>query len=131
MIHVDELDSIARARLDDARALLAAGRFDASTYLCGYAIEVGLKARICRTLNWSGFPSTAGEFQAYRSFQTHDLDVLLHLSGQEARLRQDHLEIWSSVAAWTVDSRYNPIGTTPPTGATAMIRAAEEFLAVL
>ena len=131
MIHVDELDSIARARLDDARALLAAGRLDGATYLCGYAIELALKARICRTLNWSEFPSTGGEFQDYRSFQTHDLEVLLHLSGQDARLRQDHFGIWSSVAGWRVDLHYNPPGTTQQTGATAMIRATEELLAVL
>jgi hypothetical protein len=131
MIHVDELDSIARARLDDARALLAAGRFDGATYLCGYAIELALKARSCRTLNWSGFPSTGGEFQAYRSFQTHELDVLLHLSGQEARLSQNHLGIWSSVAAWKVESRYNLIGTAQQTDTTAMIQAAEELLGVL
>jgi hypothetical protein len=131
MIHVDELDSIARARLDDARALLAAGRFDGATYLCGYAIELALKARICRTLNWSGFPSTGGEFQAYRSFQTHELDVLLHLSGQEARLSQNHLGIWSSVAAWKVESRYNLIGTAQQTDTIAMIQAAEELLGVL
>jgi hypothetical protein len=72
MISLAELDSIARAHLDDARALLAAGRFDGASYLCGYAVEVALKARICRTLNWPEFPSTGGEFQAYRSFQTHE-----------------------------------------------------------
>jgi HEPN domain-containing protein len=131
MIQVDELDSIARARLDDARALLAAGRFDSAMYFCGYAVELALKARICRTLDWSEFPSTGREFQAYRSFQTHDLEVLLHLSGQEARLREDHLEIWSSVAEWSVDLRYNPTGTARQTDATAMIRATEELLAVL
>jgi hypothetical protein len=67
MISVAELDSIARARIEDARALLHAGRFDGATYLCGYS-----------------------EFEAYRSFQTHELDVLLHLSGQEDRLKRAH-----------------------------------------
>jgi hypothetical protein len=75
-------------RLDDAKALLAANRFDGATYLCGYAVEMALKARTCRVLNWPEFPSTGGEFQAYRSFQTHELGVLLHLSGQESRIRQ-------------------------------------------
>ena len=79
MIPVTEFDKIARARLDDAKTLFAAARFDGATYLCGYAVEVALKARICRTLNWPEFPSTGSEFQAYRSFQTHELDVLLRL----------------------------------------------------
>ena len=70
MISVVELDNIARARIEDAKALLTAGRFDGATYLCGYAVEIALKARICRTLNWTEFPSTGSEFQAYRSFQT-------------------------------------------------------------
>ena len=40
MIPVAELDRIARARLEDAKALLQAGRYDGATYLCGYAVEV-------------------------------------------------------------------------------------------
>jgi hypothetical protein len=46
------------SRLKDAKALLAAKRYDGSVYLCGYSVEIGLKARICRTLKWDGFPST-------------------------------------------------------------------------
>jgi hypothetical protein len=45
VIPVAELDKLAKARLDDARALLAANRFDGATYLCGYAVELALKAR--------------------------------------------------------------------------------------
>ena len=105
MISVAELDNIAHARIEDAKALLTADRFDGATYLCGYAVEVALKARICRTLNWTEFPSTGSEFQAYRSFQTHELDVLLRLSGQEARIKQNHFPLWNAVAIWKVESR--------------------------
>jgi hypothetical protein len=131
MIPVDELDAIAGARVEDARALLAAGRFDGATYLCGYAVEVALKARICRVLNWPEFPSTGGEFQAYRSFQTHELDVLLRLSGQEARIKQQHFALWNVVAVWKAESRYNIIGTAGQTDAMAMIEAAARLLEVL
>jgi HEPN domain-containing protein len=131
MISVAELDAIAAARLEDAKALLAAGRFDGATYLCGYAVEVSLKARICRVLNWPEFPSTGGEFQAYRSFQTHELDVLLRLSGQETRIKQNHFGLWNAVAVWKAESRYNVVGTAQQPDATAMIQAAEELLAVL
>lgn len=131
MIRVAELDSIARARIEDAKALLAAGRFDGATYLCGYAVEVALKARICRVLNWAEFPSTGGEFQAYRSFQTHDLDVLLRLSGQEERIRLNHFPLWNAVAVWKAESRYNVVGSAQQADVIAMIRATEELLAVL
>jgi len=131
MIRVSELDTIAKARLGDAKALLEAKRFDGATYLCGYAVEVALKVRICRTLNWPGFPSTSGEFHAYRSFQTHELGVLLHLSGKEAEVKQEHMERWSLVAAWDPESRYNVIGTETPAKAEAMIRAAESLLGIL
>ena len=80
---------------------------------------------------WTEFPSTGGEFQAYRSFQTHELDVLLRLSGQEARIKQNHFPLWNAVAVWKVESRYNAIGTVRKTDATVMIQAAEELLAVL
>lgn len=131
MISVAELVNIARARIDDAKVLLAAGRFDGATYLCGYAVEVALKARICQVLNWPEFPSTSGEFQAYRSFQTHELDVLLRLSGQEARIKENHFALWNAVAVWRVESRYNVIGTVQQSDAAAMIQAAEQLLAVL
>src|SRR5213593_833811 len=131
MISVAELDNIARARIEDAKVLLTAGRYDGATYLCGYAVEVALKARICRILNWPEFPSTGSEFQAYRSFQTHELDVLLRLSGQEARVKQNHFALWNTVAIWKVESRYNAIGTAQQGDAAAMIQSADQLLAVL
>src|SRR5690242_8975791 len=81
-----DLRKIARARLADAEALYRTNRFDGSVYLCGYAVELSLKYRICKTLGWSDFPSTGGEFKQYQTFRTHDLDVLLHLCGREARI---------------------------------------------
>jgi HEPN domain-containing protein len=131
MIAVAELDKIARARLDDAKALLTASRYDGATYVCGYAVEVALKARICRTLNWPEFPSTSGEFQAYRSLQTHELGVLLRLSGQEPYIKQNHFADWNAVAVWNAESRYNAAGTAQQGDAEGMVRAAEAILQVL
>ncbi|MBI1923693.1 HEPN domain-containing protein, partial [Candidatus Poribacteria bacterium] len=81
MISKDDLRKIARAKLKDAEVLYKNRRYDGAVYLCGYTIETVLKARICRTLKWEGFPSTRSEFQSYQSFRTHDLVVLLTLSG--------------------------------------------------
>jgi HEPN domain-containing protein len=131
MIRVGELESIANARLADARILLNAGRYDGAIYVCGYAVEVGLKARICQTLNWSEFPSTNSEFSAYRSFQTHDLEVLLRLSGMERAIKEQNLPAWSAITAWRPESRYNVIGTATQEKAKAMIIAAMKVLELL
>lgn len=131
MIEVAELDLIAEARLNDGKALYAAGLYDSASYLCGYAVEVGLKARICRILNWQGFPSTSGEWQSYRSFQTHDLEVLLRLSGQAPRIRGMYFTLWSTVALWKPESRYNSVGLVLKDDAESMILAVEQLLKVL
>ena len=87
MISIAELRKIVSARLRDAEVLHQGGRFDGAVYLCGYAVELALKARICKTLKWSGFPSTNSEFQGLQSFKTHRLDLLLSLFGQEAKIK--------------------------------------------
>ena len=55
MILTQDLKKSAKARVEDADALFNALRYDGAVYICGYAIEMGLKARICRTLKWPGF----------------------------------------------------------------------------
>jgi hypothetical protein len=91
MIDHGELLNIAEERLKDAEALLAAERYDGAIYLGGYVVELALKSCICRILNWKGFPQTRGEFQNFQSFKTHDLDVLLSLSGAEDKIRTGFL----------------------------------------
>ena len=61
MIATNNLRAIARARLRDAQILLQAKRFEGAHYLCGYSVELALKARICRTLKWPGFQDSAEE----------------------------------------------------------------------
>src|SRR5438552_17828794 len=100
MISRNDLRKIARARLKDAEVLLANRRYDSAVYLCGYAIELVLRARICQTLKWSGFPETAKEFQPFQSLKTHSLVTLLSLSGQEQRITSSYLPAWSVVAPW-------------------------------
>jgi len=87
MLSILELRRIARGRLKDAEVLYASGRYDGAIYLCGYAIETMLKARICRVLKWPGYPDTNNEFKGYQSFRIHDLEILLHLSGTENKIR--------------------------------------------
>lgn len=99
MIPRADLDKIARARLRDAEALYRARRYDGAVYLCCYAVEIALKARICKTLGWDGYPSTGGEFRQYQSFRTHNLRVLLRLSSIEARTKATAMVAWSEVVS--------------------------------
>ena len=81
MISTQDLRAIARARLRDAQVLLRAKRFDGAFYHCGYAVELALKARICRTLKWYGFPETAQDFKGFQLLRIHDVEILLGFSG--------------------------------------------------
>jgi hypothetical protein len=101
---------------------------DSASYLSGYAVEVALKARICRTLQWTEFPSTNAEFQGYKSFQTHELRVLLRLSGRESQIKESYMRFWNVVETWSVDVRYNAVGSVSPIAAASMVQAAEQIL---
>lgn len=121
--HAD-LRQLARERLADARALVAAGRYDGASYVAGYVVELALKARICRTLKWAEFPVTRKEFEGLQSFKTHDLGVLLRLSGRRAHVKARLLAEWSAVQHWDPEVRYTPAGGASHQSATEMIEAA-------
>ncbi|MCL5280410.1 MAG: HEPN domain-containing protein [Planctomycetes bacterium] len=125
MIQTNDVKEIAHARLQDADILLTSERYDGAIYLCGYAIELALKARICQTLKWSGYPQTNAEFKDYQSFKTHDLDVLLHLTGREQNIKTKFFAEWSAVAQWNPTARYQPVGTANEADARLMISAAK------
>ena len=121
MLTVAELRSISAARLEDAQALFNAGHYDGVVYLCGYAVELALKARICETLNWEGYPSTNREFRDYLTFRTHDLKVLLRLSGQESRIIESMRDTWRAVSNWNPDIRYRIPGSTSRSAAATLL----------
>jgi HEPN domain len=131
VISIEELVAIAQARLEDANVLFENGRADGAGYLCGYAVELALKARICRTLNWQGFPEKRSEFENFASFKTHKLEVLLTLSGQEQRIKTENLSEWSAVVTWDPEARYRAIGQADTVQVALMIVAAETLLKVL
>ena len=131
MISIDELVAIAEARLEDAHVLFTNDRFDGAGYLCGYAVELALKARICKTLNWRGFPDKPKEFEDFKSFRTHKLDVLLSLSGQDERIKAENFSEWSAVITWDPEARYRPVGQTDSVQVALMLVSAETLLKVL
>lgn len=133
MIPSKELRKIARARLRDAEVLLSSKRYDGAVYLCGYAVEMALKVRVCRSLGWRDFPDTAREFEGLATFRTHDLERLLHLSGSERKIvGSPSLKArWSVVQQWRPEKRYASIGTAKRVDAKDMIASARTIMSAL
>jgi HEPN domain-containing protein len=131
MISTKDLRAIARARLRDAEVLLAAKRYDGAFYICGYAVELALKARICRTLKWSGFPESAQDFKGLQSVKTHDLRVLLKFSGIEDRVKGKHIADWNVVLGWNPETRYQAIGPSSSQQTATMVSCVKRLLEVL
>jgi len=74
--------------------------------------------------------SSTVEIPGVPSFQTHELDVLLRLSGQEARVKRQHFALWNAVAPGkrlALQRRR----TIQKADAESMISAAEQLLKVL
>ena len=130
MIPKTMLKTLAEERLEDAKALVDAGRYDTAFYMAGYVIEISLKVRICTTLNWAEFPDTNREFQDYRSFRTHNLEVLLNLSGFRHVVHGSYLTEWSTIASWDPSLRYT-LTALGNTGAAKLIKDVEVLMEVL
>jgi hypothetical protein len=129
MITRTDLRRIARARLQDSTILFNNRRYDGAVYLCGYVIEVALKARIVTTLRWqNGYPMTRAEFKDLGNFKTHNLEILLKLAGVEQAIKTAHLADWSIVVIWDPEVRYRPIGTATRADAQNMIQATTNLI---
>jgi hypothetical protein len=131
MITRADLRKTAREYLTAAVILRDNGKSDVSVYLCGYAVEIALKDRICRTLRWPGFPDTKKESEGLSSFRVHNLEILLRLSGAEGKIKPALNGDWSTVTQWNPEERYRPRGTKTPADASDMIAAAESILKVI
>ncbi|MGV7208413.1 HEPN domain-containing protein [Oxalobacteraceae bacterium A2-2] len=131
MLTTKTLRQLSSARWQDARILYETRRYDGAYYLCGYAVELALKARICRTLRWPGYPSTNKEFEHFRSFKVHDLEVLLQLTGREAFIKNTHFSEWSEVSLWNPEVRYQQGGNTTAHQAHRMLRSASVVISRL
>jgi hypothetical protein len=105
--------------------LIRAGRFDAAVYLCGYAVEISLKARICRTLRWTEFPNEPRDWRPHHAFlKIHDLRRLARWSGYAAELERPPDEIhWLEVNTWNPETRYELPGKTDRARAIRFLRA--------
>jgi HEPN domain-containing protein len=102
-----DFQSLALERVGDAEALLQKGRYGAAYYLCGYAIECGLKACIARRTKQDEFPPKDAN-----TYYTHDLMRLLGIAGLQSQYDQEKIAEpafeanWAIVKDWTEQSRY-------------------------
>ena len=103
-----ELQRLAKERIGDAKALLAARRWSAAYYLAGYAVECAIKACIAKLMKSEEFPDKKFAEKCW----THNLVQLLDLAGLkddfDAALRADPdlRKNWDTVKEWKEESRY-------------------------
>jgi len=121
---------LAKARMKDAEILAANDRSDGAAYLCGYAVEFTLKARICTVLGWGAYQISRG----FESFKTHELPILLSLSGcaQKNVFGSPFATEWSTVLnMWSSQMRYEPVGSISTQNANDMLQAVQNLLSMI
>jgi hypothetical protein len=80
-----EFQQLADVRIDEARVLLAQGKYDGAYYLAGYAVECALKACIAKRTRPDDFPDRTFAQQCY----THNIAALIDLAGLAAQRDAD------------------------------------------
>jgi hypothetical protein len=130
VITTTELRVLSLERLEDAKILYAAKRYEGAVYICGYANELALKRRICLTLGWVEYPDDGKGSDKYKSFKTHELEILLHLSGFENEIKNKYFAEWSIVVSWKPEMRYS-FRKQSDAEAKLMIQSTEKLLKIL
>jgi hypothetical protein len=108
----NNLKRLARLRLREAEHLHRRGLDDGCVYLCGYVVECALKARICKFLGLTNYPSE-GEYG--RIFKTHNFGILKLLAGLEGQItitkNKALFDNWSTATTWDPEQRYAQVGS--------------------
>src|SRR5262245_20384518 len=72
-----DLKRLSRMRLRDAKMLLDGRQYDGAYYLCGYAVECGLKACIAKSARRFQFP----DLDFVKSCYSHSFKALVTAAG--------------------------------------------------
>jgi len=123
-INANDLKILAKARLDDAITLYKQNRYEGAIYLCGYAVELALKYKICQKLGWHEYLPT--KFDNDRTFYTHKLEDLKFLSGMQNILDDHNTQLhvyWTIITSWNEQLRYD-IAPQSKNNARASLRAS-------
>src|SRR5687768_7434416 len=114
MLTFRDLRKMAAARVEDAKALVAAGRYDGATYIVGYAIEYAIKARIATSLlACRGFPEKPQEFTSLCNLRNHKLEELVKIANRDTHVdRPRYKSTWSYfLNNWKPEARYSRVGS--------------------
>lgn len=127
MNSVTEILQLADNKFKCAEILAEAGMYDDAYYMCGYAIELYLKASVCKLLDLDDFfntekmqsrrllpgKSTVSNFrQLYKQYMIHDLEQLIIFSGlfkEVTALDNTNFQLkfdWLIILEWSEQSRY-------------------------
>src|ERR1035441_574344 len=107
----NDLQGLARTRIQEANTLLEAKHPGGAYYLAGYSIECALKACIARKTRRFDFPEKTRVLQSY----THSLRELLRVAGLEDVMVTDSGaskalgDNWKIVCDWDESSRYEQL----------------------
>ena len=138
MKNPQEIRNLADQRVDEAAVLINAGQHDGAFYLAGYAIELELKAKCCERLgvpnlfDFEGEDTSANVFaglsEIRRAFKTHDLQVLIVLSGLMADFALKGAEDENFyhvnsllISKWNENCRYKQPGYCRPSDASKLV----------
>ena len=117
-----DFQALARVRLNEARALFAAGCFDGAYYLAGYVVECSLKAVIAKATNRHDFPDKKRALESH----THNFLSLIRVAELEDELKEEAQtdpefgKCWEVVLGWSETVRYS---TSTSEKAEKMVRA--------
>jgi HEPN domain-containing protein len=107
-----EFQELAGHRLDEAKALLDAEKWDGAYYLAGYAVELALKSCIIkRLMATDAFPDRKFSEHCY----THSIEKLVVLANLEVLKRLDSAsnlaleDNWQILKLWSEEKRYHRI----------------------
>jgi HEPN domain-containing protein len=120
-----DFQALARVRLKEARALLAAECYDGAYYLAGYVVECALKAVIAKQTTRHEFP----ERKKAQESHTHNFPTLIRVAELEDQLDEEERSnpafrnLWKVVLGWSETSRYS---TATSERAKEIIRAVND-----
>lgn len=113
MATASQFKKLAIERLDEAEWLLAKGLIAGAYYLGGYAIELALKAVVCKKLDIEMFDKEIVPGHVAKAFMIHNLVDLVILAGLNNDLKKacaeddSFLDSWSWASNWSEQRRYD------------------------
>ena len=135
MTHPTQICLIADRRIEEAESLCTNAYPDGAFYLGGYAVELYLKAKICKHFDLPDFyDKYAPKSDLSKTFLVHNLERLMLFSGLStkfvAAMQADQtLELsWANVKQWSEKNRYDIIGIRTVTDAARFINSVKTII---